>query len=561
MYYILLILQCLGIVFMFYELVHISRQHPSKLQTLLLLLVGAILVNNCGYTLEIAAPGKELALQAVRISYLAKPYIIYLMYIFVMEYCGFSVPKWGKRILFLLASFISVLVFTSDYNTLFYSHISFSYSGLFPHLILEHGVVYKLYTAFFAFYFISMFFACTRYSLQHKSRLIRKQVFLLILMLIACMLGLLAFLLHLTAGYDSTVPAYIICTILLEQLIKRYKFFDSIKLAKEEAIEHMKDGLIVLDFDDQITYSNNRAQQLLDFIKETHPDPLAFIREQVQNNELIFVTTRFDTDCTQHEVYEKCVYEGSLREIYHDDTKYATMIILAEITDRYYYTERLQTDVARKTKKVVAMQRSLIGSFATIIEARDGITGLHIKNTGNFVKVLTHAMLHDSRFASQMTDEYAEMVADAAHLHDIGKISIPDSILQKKGKLTDEEFAIMKSHPAEGARILDETLKGVESDEYFQIAHDMALYHHEKYDGTGYPEGLSGESIPLSARIMAVADVYDALRSSRHYKKGFTREKSIAILKESRGTHFDPDITDIFLDHIDEIENVFEVHK
>lgn len=170
-------------------------------------------------------------------------------------------------------------------------------------------------------------------------------------------------------------------------------------------------------------------------------------------------------------------------------------------------------------------------------------------------------MLHDSRFTSQMTNEYAEMVADAAHLHDIGKISIPDSILQKKGKLTEEEFAIMKSHPVEGTRILDETLKGVESDEYFQIAHDMALYHHEKYDGTGYPEGLSGESIPLSARIMAVADVYDALRSSRHYKEGFTREKSVAILKENRGTHFDPDITDIFLDHIDEIENVFEVHK
>jgi len=310
-----------------------------------------------------------------------------------------------------------------------------------------------------------------------------------------------------------------------------------------------------------VTINSDTAYIDLDFVKETHHDPISFIREQIQNKELIFVTTRFDTECTHHKVYEKCVYEGFLREINHDDTKYASMIILTEITDRYYYTERLQTDVARKTKKVVAMQRSLIGSFATIIEARDGVTGLHLKNTGNFVKILTHAMLHDSRFTSQMTNEYAEMVADAAHLHDIGKISIPDSILQKKGKLTEEEFAIMKSHPVEGARILDETLKGVESDEYFQIAHDMALYHHEKYDGTGYPEGLSGESIPLSARIMAVADVYDALRSSRHYKEGFTREKSVAILKENRGTHFDPDITDIFLDHIDEIENVFEVHK
>lgn len=559
MYYTLLILQCLGIVFMFYELIHISRQHPSKFQTLLLLLVGSILINNFGYTLEIAASTKETALMGVRMSYLAKPYILYLMYIFVMEYCGFSVPRWAKRILFSLASFISVLVMTCNYNTLFYSHISYTTSGLFPHLILSHGLIYKLYTAFFAFYIIHMFFACIRFSALHNSRLIQRQVLLLILMLVSCILGLLAFLFNLTGGYDSTVPAYIICTILLEQLIKRYKLFDSIKLAKEEAVEHMKDGLIVLDYDNQITYTNDRAQHLLMFAAKTHPDPLDFIREQIKAGELIFVTTRDAS--THHEVYEKCVYEGSLREIYHDDIKHGSMIILTEITDRYYYTERLQTDVARKTKKVIAMQRSLIGSFATIIEARDGVTGLHIKNTGNFVNVLTQAMLKDARFSSQMTNEYAEMVTDAAHLHDIGKISIPDSILQKKGKLTDEEFAIMKMHPAEGARILDETLKGVESDEYFQIAHDMALYHHEKYDGTGYPDGLSGDSIPLSARIMAVADVYDALRSTRHYKEGFSKEKSIAILKESRGTHFDPVITDIFLTHIEEIENVFEIHK
>ena len=125
MYYTLLILQCLGIVFMFYELIHISRQHPSKFQTLLLLLVGSILINNFGYTLEIAASTKETALMGVRMSYLAKPYILYLMYIFVMEYCGFSVPRWAKRILFFLASFISVLVMTCDYNTLFYLYDPF----------------------------------------------------------------------------------------------------------------------------------------------------------------------------------------------------------------------------------------------------------------------------------------------------------------------------------------------------------------------------------------------------------------------------------------------------
>lgn len=559
MYYTLLAIQCLGIGIIFYEMIHLAIQRPSKLQTLLLLIVGAILINNFGYTLEITAPTKEIALQAVRFSYLGKPFILCLMYIFVMEYCGFSLPAWGKRILFSIAAFISILVLSSNYNTLFYSHISFTNSGLFPHLILEHGPIYKIYTCFFCFYFICMFYACICYSRKHDSLLIRKQVLLLISMPITCILGLLIFLSKITAGYDTTAPAYIVCVILLEQLIQRYKLFDSIKLAKEEAVEHMKDGLIVLNELNNISYTNSRARELLDFVGFFEKDPLSYIKEQIQNHQLIFVTTKFDTDCTHHDVYNKCVYEGSLREITHDDQTYGTMIILTEITDRYYYTERLQTDVARKAKKMITMQRSLIGSFATIIEARDGITGLHIKNTGNFVKILTDAMRSDPRFASQMSAEYAEMVADAAHLHDIGKISIPDSILQKKGKLTEEEFTIMKSHPTEGARILEETIKGVESDEYFQIAHDMVLYHHEKYDGSGYPSGLSGNDIPLSARIMAVADVYDALRSSRHYKEGFSQEKSMAIIEESRGSHFDPDIAEIFLSHIDEIEAVFEV--
>ena len=211
-----------------------------------------------------------------------------------------------------------------------------------------------------------------------------------------------------------------------------------------------------------------------------------------------------------------------------------------------------------KTKEVVKIQRDIIASFAAMIEARDGITGLHIKNTGNLVTVLVNVMKKDARFADKITDEYAEMTAAAARLHDIGKIAIPDRILQKEGKLTDEEFAIMKTHPAEGAKILENTIQGMESDAYYQIAHDMALYHHEKYDGSGYPCGIRGEEIPLSARIMAVADVYDALRSKRHYKDGFSKEKAMAIMKESRGTHFDAKIDDLFLEHIDEMEAVLD---
>ena len=166
-------------------------------------------------------------------------------------------------------------------------------------------------------------------------------------------------------------------------------------------------------------------------------------------------------------------------------------------------------------------------------------------------------MQNSPKYADRITDDYAQMVSAAAKLHDIGKIAVPDYVLQKPGKLTDEEYEIMKKHPAEGARIIKETLGKLENDEYVHIAYNMAYYHHEKFAGGGYPCNLKGTKIPLSARIMAICDVYDALRSNRHYKEGFSMEKSVSIIRESRGSHFDPDITDIFLQHIDEMEAVF----
>ena len=172
------------------------------------------------------------------------------------------------------------------------------------------------------------------------------------------------------------------------------------------------------------------------------------------------------------------------------------------------------------------------------------------------VDVATISMIIARNLGMSSKDVYN--IGIAGLLHDMGKSKIPSEILNKPARLTDEEFAIMKAHPAEGAKILENTIQGMESDAYYQIAHDMALYHHEKYDGSGYPCGIRGEEIPLSARIMAVADVYDALRSKRHYKDGFSKEKAMAIMKESRGTHFDAEIDDLFLEHIDEMEAVLD---
>ena len=558
MYDLLLILQYIGIIGLFFEILYVSRQHGSRLQTILVILLYTSLFNIVGYTLEMEAKTQELAMQSVKMTYIGKPFVVFTMYVFVMEYCGVGVKKSRRNFFYAICVAIAGLVYTNEYHHLFYSSVSYTNDGLFPHLVLKHGIFYNLYSIILLYYFVGMVYVCARKYRQNDSEIIRKQVSVLIVMVLFSSGCLALFLFNLTNGYDTTALAYIVAVFLFERLMRKYKLFDTLTLAKEEAVEHMTNGLIVVNVYGDMVYSNDEADRVLLYIRKHGNKGIEYLEELANNSKYMFVDECSQEDGNKHADSEKCVYELTMHEIFRNENSYGKMLLITEITDSYYYTERLQNELKKKTREVISIQRDIIGSFASMIEARDGITGLHIKNTANLVKVLVYVMKNNPKYSGIITDEYAQMTAAAAHLHDIGKIAIPDRILQKEGKLTDEEFAIMKTHPVEGAKILENTIKGLESDAYYQIAHDMVLFHHEKYDGSGYPTGISGENIPLTARIMAVADVYDALRSKRHYKDGFSKEKSMAIMEESKGTHFDADIVTIFLEHIDEMEAVLD---
>lgn len=185
------------------------------------------------------------------------------------------------------------------------------------------------------------------------------------------------------------------------------------------------------------------------------------------------------------------------------------------------------------------MEQHMVISLTDIIEDRDERTGNHVRSTAGYVRAILEEMGLDSK--------YAEKIVHAAPLHDIGKIKIPDAILNKPGRLTPEEFEIMKRHSEYGAEMVNKVLSEAEDEELLEIARNIAHYHHERVDGKGYPDGLKGDAIPLEARVMAVADVYDALISKRVYKDAYPREKAIAIMKEGRGTQFDSDVLDAFL--------------
>ncbi len=218
----------------------------------------------------------------------------------------------------------------------------------------------------------------------------------------------------------------------------------------------------------------------------------------------------------------------------------------------------LEKEVAKRTIEINAIQDVTIHAMASLAETRDSDTGNHIRRTQQYVKILAEKISSNPRLAHFLVDDkMIEMLFKSAPLHDIGKVGIPDKILLKPGKFTDEEFEIMKTHTTLGRNAILQAEKelGLEVP-FLKFAKEIAYYHQEKWDGSGYPIGLAGNDIPISARLMAVADVYDALISCRVYKVGMPHEQAVQIISEGKNTHFDPDMVDAFIELQDEFKAI-----
>lgn len=205
----------------------------------------------------------------------------------------------------------------------------------------------------------------------------------------------------------------------------------------------------------------------------------------------------------------------------------------------------LEAEVEKKLQAITQLQDATITVIISLAEFRDECTGLHIKRTQSFVGILARELANLPQYKELLTSEYINQLVKSAPLHDIGKISIPDDILLKPGRLTDDEMEVMKTHAQKGGDILEQAQRYLPEDsDFLSTAIEIASYHHEKYNGSGYPNGLKGEDIPLSARLMAIADVYDALTTVRPYKKAFSHEDTMGIIVKDSGTHFDPVLVD-----------------
>ncbi|MDH3354083.1 MAG: HD domain-containing protein [Chromatiales bacterium] len=212
-----------------------------------------------------------------------------------------------------------------------------------------------------------------------------------------------------------------------------------------------------------------------------------------------------------------------------------------------HHTNVMIKTLLNRTQELQRTQDVTIMSLASLAETRDNETGAHIRRTQRYVKVLAEQLRHHPRFNHELNDKSIELLYKSAPLHDIGKVGIPDRILLKPGKLDAEEFTIMKTHAELGGEALKVAENELGSTSFLEYAREIATTHHEKWNGKGYPKGLKGDEIPISGRLMAVADVYDALITKRVYKEAFSHQDAMAILKEGKGEHFDPDVLDALL--------------
>lgn len=199
----------------------------------------------------------------------------------------------------------------------------------------------------------------------------------------------------------------------------------------------------------------------------------------------------------------------------------------------------------------------MISGFSTLVENKDDSTGGHILRTKQYVEIILNQLQNEKKYRNIISRDFVKNMLNAAPMHDIGKISTPDVILQKPGKLTPEEYEIMKQHAPRGGEIIMETFSRLDNPEFLKTAYYVARYHHEKWNGNGYPEGLDGEKIPLCARIMAIADVFDAVSAKRCYRDAMPIDQCFQIIENGRGTDFDPDLVDVFLDAKEEIKKVY----
>lgn len=543
----------------------------KNIDTLFVLFFSSIIINCMGRYMLATADGLEMAIWANKFLYLGGVYAPLLAVLVLARLCDIKIPRLLTAFLTLYSSIIWGFVLTIGKYDFYYKSVELVHENGYSYLIKTYGPMHMLYSVMMIVYAVIMIiFAYQAYRKRHyiSFRIVT-------IMSVTCLSIIIFYILEraLELRISLLSIGYLIGIYLL---IREFDYLNMYDMSSNivTTVEKMKEyGYMV--FDDNYRYINANAmiRDIFPEVNQWEVDKSVKPSDSFLYREVILYLMQY-VENDKSDINDKIIkvgdlfYQLTIREIKYG--KMGKIGYLLEFSDRtveqkYYntieeYNSNLEKEVNEKTAHILHIKDMMVLGMADMVENRDNNTGGHIKRTSEVVKIFSDKLMpYCDKFGVDKT--FLSLVVKAAPMHDLGKIAISDAVLRKPGKYTKEEYDEMKKHSTEGARIVKNILNGIEDDKFVQITTNIAHYHHEKWNGEGYPSGIAGEDIPIEARIMALADVFDALVSKRCYKDAYSYDKAFEIIEESLGTHFDPKLGKIFLTCKKELETLYESMK
>ena len=489
------------------------------------------------------------AILANKITYFGGTFLILIITLSILNLCQIKVPQWGRVAMFVSSTLVYLAALTVGERTWFYRSCDFEITDGAGRLVNKvYGPLHTVFVCLVMLYF-AIGIAGMVYSFLKKRSVPNK---IIIMLFIPEMVAIFAFYGGrelITDRIELLPAAYVFAQIMYLIIIHQVCLYDITDVGIDSLVQTGGKGFISFDFKRHYLGCNETALEVFPELANLKVDKVLPEDTTVGKNVGRWLDTFVDdptADSFRYRVGEN-IYLVSLTYLFSGRRRRGYQFFFSDDTKRQQYVSllnnfnyKLKEQVEEKTQHLVEMHDKLIIGMATMVESRDNSTGGHIRRTSEGVRMLTDEIRKDNVLG--ISEEFIRNIIKAAPMHDLGKIAVDDVILRKPGRFEPEEFEKMKAHAKEGARIVHAILEGTEDEEFHEIAENVAHYHHERWDGSGYPEGLAGEEIPLEARIMAIADVYDALVSKRVYKASMPFDKADAIIMEGMGTQFDPQL-------------------
>jgi len=524
-------------------------------------------INCAGHYLFSVAKTEEAAIWANKLMYVGACYLPFVIFLVVTRLCNIKVNRWFKVALLGYATLVLGFVLTIGHNTLYYKSVELVCKNGYSYLGKEYGPFHVLYPIMVGLYIVMML-CFIGYAIWKRKEIPTRTV---VCMGGLCLAVFLTYLLERVLDSKvSYVPiGYLIGMVLLMRYFGRINMYD-MSTNILSSIEKMEEyGYIVIDNKCRYISANDNVKKLFPEVMDWTVDRAVPASDGCLYQKVIRGLLREDDDIRTNRMISvgDRYFQVEVRELTHGRKSLVGYLIefVDRTTERKYintihdYNAKLEQEVEEKTEHITYIKDMMVLGMAEMVESRDANTGGHIKRTSQVVRIFAKKLTeYKERFG--ISEEFLKLVIKAAPMHDLGKIAIADAVLRKPGKYTDEEYAEMKRHSAEGKQIVIGILQGVEDETFVNVAKNVALYHHEKWNGGGYPTGKAGTDIPMEARIMALADVFDALVSKRCYKDAFSYDEAFRIMEESLGQHFDPELGKVFMECREELEVFYDAN-